>query len=162
MQSPINIIVPDCHQLIESTCCKCQQSKASVNSVLTSKHNGKVQIKTEGRRAHLDSTGEERSSSSLSSPIESPVQQTDEYDDEDVSEDDNLRNDISKRQVADEHQKIVHHRRHESDKQKTRFCRSNKKIFLGYPRYLQQLRLTNTGHGWQADIPIELSCHTCK
>lgn len=46
--------------------------------------------------------------------------------------------------------------------QATRFCTSKRKLFLGYPRYLDKIRLENTGHNWQVNIPPELSLHTCK
>lgn len=47
-------------------------------------------------------------------------------------------------------------------RQNSRFCISNKKIFLGYPRYLNSMELQNTGHSWQVSLPEELSAHTRK
>lgn len=48
------------------------------------------------------------------------------------------------------------------DIQNTRYCATNKKIFLGYPRYLNNIKLCNTGHAWQIDMPPEVAQHTCK
>lgn len=44
--------------------------------------------------------------------------------------------------------------------QNTRHCVSNKKLFLGYPRYMSNIQLCNTGHSWQINIPPELARHT--
>lgn len=46
------------------------------------------------------------------------------------------------------------------EQQNTRFCATNKKLFLGYPRYLNSIKLRNTGHAWQIDLPAELAEHT--
>lgn len=46
--------------------------------------------------------------------------------------------------------------------QNTRHCVSKKKMFLGYPRYLNTMQLCNTGHNWQVNLPPELANHTCK
>lgn len=46
--------------------------------------------------------------------------------------------------------------------QRTRYCFTNKKIFIGYPRYIEAVPLCNTGHSWQINIPADLSVHTCK
>lgn len=46
--------------------------------------------------------------------------------------------------------------------QRTRYCITSKKIFIGYPRYISAVPLSNTGHSWQIDIPVDLSAHTCK
>lgn len=46
--------------------------------------------------------------------------------------------------------------------QNTRHCVSRKKIFLGYPRYLNTMQLCNTGHNWQVNLPSELAAHTRK
>lgn len=40
------------------------------------------------------------------------------------------------------------------------YRQSHKKIFLGYPRSLNNLHVTNTGHGWQINIPNEIGQHT--
>lgn len=46
--------------------------------------------------------------------------------------------------------------------QNTRHCVSKRKIFLGYPRYLETVQLSNTGHNWQVDIPPEIGLNTRK
>lgn len=46
--------------------------------------------------------------------------------------------------------------------QNTRHCVSRKKIFLGYPRYLNAMQLCNTGHNWQVNLPPEIATHTRK
>lgn len=46
--------------------------------------------------------------------------------------------------------------------QNTRLCATNKKIFLGYPRYVNTMQLCNTGHAWQLNLPEELADHTRK
>lgn len=46
--------------------------------------------------------------------------------------------------------------------QKTRYCFTSRKIFIGYPRYISAVPLSNTGHSWQLNIPAELSAHTSK
>lgn len=46
--------------------------------------------------------------------------------------------------------------------QNTRHCESRKKIFLGYPRYLNTMQLCNTGHNWQVNLPPEIATHTRK
>jgi len=53
-------------------------------------------------------------------------------------------------------------RESEGERQRTRYCATNKKLFLGYPRYLDSIRLSNTGHAWQVDMPQELGQHTRK
>ncbi|KAG9510179.1 Carbonic anhydrase 7 [Fragariocoptes setiger] len=48
----------------------------------------------------------------------------------------------------------------EQHRNHVRYHVSNKKIFLGYPRCLNNLRIMNTGHAWQVDIPREIGPHT--
>lgn len=180
-QSPINILVSNYDQIVQSTCC---------NSISQHKHhhhhhgqhiitermaslcltNGKPETlrpqkvwPDQQRRTHLDSVGCDdhhlRSSSTCSSVSAmsgasgsscppSPAAQN--YEDSDSS-DSAFPTATATGVDQGDNQKLV---------QRTRFCTSNHKIFLGYPRYLSSMQLCNTGHSWQVSLPEELTSHT--
>lgn len=160
-QSPINILIDaNCLALKSTTCCI--NSRLDLITLSDNSHNQK---QNGHHRAHLDSVGEEAragalspSSSGISSNRSSPTQ-TSGSDFEDNGFDDGDRYDVSR-------DKFRRHRcagkGHSAQRQNTRFCLSNKKIFLGYPRYLNSLELNNNGHSWQVTLPPELGKHTRK
>lgn len=159
-QSPINILVePNYLALKSATCCAGEVSdKLKLMQIEVRNAN----------RAHLNSTGEEarhpkfrpstsgHSSACSSSNRSSPTQNS--SSDYDYDDDDDLRSDS---QMFKE-KNCLGKSRLQMQEQNTRFCVTNKKIFLGYPRYLNSLQLTNTGHSWQINLPPELEVHTRK
>lgn len=161
-QSPINILVSDCNSILHSTCC------TQLNTQLQDKFKDNLKISARDkqpeikRRQHLDSTGgdyRDSSSSPLSfssnsntsspSPSSSSSSSSSSYSTRPTDED----SDEYDKSQADFHNK---------SRQNTRKCVSNKKIFLGYPRYLNSMQLCNTGHNWQVNLPPELATHTRK
>lgn len=136
-------------------------------------------------RIHLDSSGEQdnehlrspsTSSNGSSSANSSPSHSrngfnNDEdlyYNDGDGNADRNNNNnddDDGRRTTGGANNKLAGHRglgKRQELEQRTRRCISNKKIFLGYPRYLSSMRLCNTGHNWQINLAPEISAHTRK
>lgn len=52
------------------------------------------------------------------------------------------------------------HKHKHQHQQNTRYLISKRKLFLGYPRFLAQVELVNTGHAWQVNIPAAIGQHT--
>lgn len=159
-QSPINIVTSELYQsLANVTCCNgrllCHDQdhkhlvdKTTTTTTASNNNNNnnhltngnqirQVQPQHHYRRPHLDSIGE------------------DERDDDANSWAHN--NTRSHRQPISRNSRL-----HEKGEQLTKYCASKRKLFLGYPRYLDKIRVHNTGHNWQVNIPAELSVHTCE
>lgn len=157
LQSPINILIDLC-DLHLSTCCGCALSEQWQSDLNISKKNrdrDKI-LHTNHRRAHLDSIGNDEDDAHQRSPSTSSTGsgQTAGHSSPDIDQ-----------YRANERHKVINcakMRRHagQVQTQNTRYCRTNKKIFLGYPRYLSSMQLCNTGHAWQINLPPELAHHT--
>lgn len=144
------------------------------------------------RRAHLNSTGEDhhRSSSTSSSGSQNSFSPNNRYNSNTSSDcdDEDNNNNNNQAEVQEKAAKASHNKHGERKQycpsdalevqrdnkqraggtccltqvQNTRHCVSRKKIFLGYPRYLNTMQICNTGHNWQVNLPPELANHTRK
>lgn len=170
LQSPINIQVDYC-ALHQSSCGNCspenhrQLSERIENGLRLGRESGpQQQPQQSARRHHLDSVGNDNDSDD---PHESAKGEHNERlasDCLNLWKNKKLSN--SPLQMRNAH---AQQQQQQSDRltkperrQNTRFCVTNKKIFLGYPRFLNTVKLSNTGHGWQVEMPPELACHTRK
>lgn len=168
-QSPINIITSDLYQSISKlTCCNGQLIESNydqtqneltlLNEQLSSfkmgqannnnSNNNKIKFGS-NRRAHLDSIGEDERDDPDSGRMSTPENGNDNYNN--LFEQQNLTNEQNGKTNLES-----------GSKQKTRYFTSRRKLFLGYPRYLDKMKIENTGHNWQVNIPPELSLHTRK
>lgn len=174
-QSPINIITSDLYQsLAQVTCCNgrliCRDDQqqrdhkhiGDTTTTTTSNNNNNNNHLTNGnqlrqvqlqqqhhsyRRPHLDSIGED--------------ERDDDNDDDHKWPKSGAHNNTRHRQViARESSRSKPYEK--ADEQLTKYCASKRKLFLGYPRYLDKIKIDNTGHNWQVNIPAELSTHTCE
>lgn len=179
-QSPINILIdPQSASYHAITCCAGRLKETLqiiTNDSNKRNHDSRHQQSHAIYRTHLDSIGEhpngddynncESSSppgSTTSSNRSSPTQASgsDYFDEDDSSngeKDDGYSGQNKKNKKCNNGQKKQIFR----IRQNTRFCISNKKMFLGYPRYLNSMELENTGHSWQVTLPKELTTHTRK
>lgn len=149
-QSPIDITVCEC--LLASVCAGRQHTCCSehLEHNLPNSFRDKIQINAKqsahGRKhsnsLNDDSDDQRRSVSPASSSASSRISSQDPGND-------------SNREAVAETQITYKN-------QRTRYCLTNKKLFIGYPRYISAVPLSNTGHSWQINIPAELSAHTRK
>jgi len=173
LQSPINIQLGGCERHLEATRCRCRADSASG---LADELAGALRVAPEAaaacerRRAHLNWAGEEEeerrrpgSQSAALSSSSSPVSQAGDSDEDSGADLHDSRRATPIGRASNRAQG-----RHPTNcppsagRQNTRFCTSAKKIFLGYPRYLDSVQICNTGHGWQVNVPPELATHTRK
>lgn len=142
-QSPINIQVE--LKAIAGACCRGQPLAERLDQQLkladATGETAEARLSEEGRRSSTgSSSGTHSRRSSLGSGSSSSSSST----------------------AGEPHNKRAasHRLAKTGERQNTRHCVSTRKIFLGYPRHLNQVRLCNTGHGWQLSLPDELAEHT--
>jgi hypothetical protein len=171
-QSPINIIVDHCYlNACSSKTRPCESGR------LHEQLGNKLAIgRAAARRDHLDSAGDDTNDSQyneLDNENQLNVHQERRSPSTSSNNSSVFSNDDAGQLVAAHSPSHRHHHHHHHHHphlehgssnrlQNTRYCGTNKKVFLGYPRYLNSVRLSNTGHGWQIDIPPELAYHTRK
>lgn len=169
-QSPINIIVDHCY-LHRHSLGPAKGGAGATTKASTLHEQLERRLAVRGERldsavGHDDDDDANRAPSRRPEPAErSPSSSSHNSS---VSTDSTTSNDspleTSKRRQHHHHDHHHNQRQMETARhaQNTRYCATNKKIFLGYPRYLNSVALSNTGHGWQVDMPSELACHTSK
>lgn len=161
-QSPINIIVGcDPSQLSASCCCESSEStgqESSRSESLDLEHRiSRLKVhEREGnhrKRVHLNSIEEDEGSSSSTESCEHHHHHLD--------------NELSTSGASKSHTTFTstlvstgRKRCEGMHVQNTRHCVTNKKIFLGYPRYMNSMKLCNTGHNWQINFAPEIKANT--
>lgn len=177
-QSPINILVDFC-ELHQSGCSSCNSTSGQLAHQLerdlhlddaTLAHSN-YQHWQQQRRSHLDSLGNEdeqqyyASDQTGGSRSPSCVSEKSAGSDAVQAEGKMSANNciaLWKSKKSTSPLQVRNHQANQQSRRNTRYCVTNKKIFLGYPRFLNSLKLSNTGHGWQVDMPRELASHTRK
>lgn len=178
LQSPINILVDyrDLHQSACNNCAPDKQAKRLEQSLQLGGEpdNERPPPASTGRRPHLDSLGNDTESDDRTlcdSPDESnrsPAAPRLANDCLTIWRSKKLASPIQARkahlQQQQQHDSEQQQRqqKQQQQQQNTRYCVTNKKIFLGYPRFLNTISVCNTGHSWQVDMPRELAQHTRK
>lgn len=190
-QSPINIIVNQ-DDKFNSTCCHGRiltNSQSNNRMITTTNINSTRQFNDQDvdlnrlrlnstTRKHLDSTGQELRTTSpdsgrpsndsysdtnnsdrsaTNSPQQTQLQpiKHKQHSNQYELDSNNNNNDNNYSKIKTKNNDSLSH-------QETRFCISKRKLFLGYPRYLDMVALENNGHAWQANIPSQISQHTRK
>lgn len=178
-QSPINILVGAwCRHCspatAKSACCRGVVMDRSSAQALAAKFRDQTALNRAHRRSHLDSVGEEedrahqRSSSTSSagssasgSSSGSPSRLHDEGS-ESGDSNESLCNRCADREDRKSRLSKCQHKLSHSRLQNTRHVVSLRKLFLGYPRFMNTMQVCNTGHNWQVSLPNELANHTRK
>lgn len=190
-QSPINILLNTCRHCSNatgsgnrgSTCCRGTLIDKTQNiASLTSKFREQTALNRPPRRSHLDSVGEEErehgrslsASSAGSSESSSSAGRDDTFSSESGNDDSDEKTAIDNGQcqrrlnskqcnrLEHHHNMKHHHHQQQQQLQNTRYVVSLRKVFLGYPRFMNTMQLFNTGHNWQVNLPNELANHTRK
>lgn len=156
-------------------------AEKGVIASLAGKIRDHVALNRPRRRSHLDSVGEderehERSLSTSSAGSSTSTGRDEMFSSESGNDDDSdekttiqdnqchaALEDARKRRTSNKQcNRLEHHQKHYQQQQNTRYVVSLRKVFLGYPRFMNTMQLFNTGHNWQVNLPNELANHTRK
>lgn len=177
-QSPINILVGSrCRHCspatAKSACCRGVVMARASSQALAAKFRDQAALNRPHRRSHLDSVGEDegrahqRSSSASSAGSSGSASASPSRLDEGSSESGDSAESLCNRCADREDRKsrlskCQHKLLSHSRLQNTRHVVSLRKLFLGYPRFMNTMQVCNTGHNWQVNLPNELANHTRK